>query len=67
MSESKAWLRRQALALVSTLPEDLKDARAVLELANVLVEQFLEEKPETIREVYNRASQLQCADVALIR
>lgn len=52
---SEAWLKRQALALVSTLPEDVEDAKAVLRLANELIDRFLEEKPEAIQAVYNRA------------
>ncbi len=57
MSE-QAWLKRQAMALVSTLPDDPQDAKAILRLANELVERFIEEKPEAIQAAYSQACRL---------
>lgn len=37
----EGWLRRHAVQIVAQLPEDPKDAIAVLELAKSLVEGFL--------------------------
>ena len=38
---SDAWHRRQAVAIASTLPEDLADAKIILHLAMDLVDGFL--------------------------
>lgn len=41
MLMSDAWHRRQAVAIASTLPEDIADARIILQLAMELVDGFL--------------------------
>jgi hypothetical protein len=38
---SDAWHRRQAVAVASTLPEDIEDARIILQLAMELLDGFL--------------------------
>ncbi len=38
---SDAWHRRQAVAIASTLPDDLSDAKLILRLTIELVEGFL--------------------------
>jgi len=40
------WHRRRALMLATQLPDDIADARLVLEAANELVETFLTERIE---------------------
>ena len=40
------WHRRHALMLATQLPDDIADARLVLEAANELVETFLTERIE---------------------
>jgi hypothetical protein len=40
---SDAWHRRQAVAIASTLPEDVADARIILQLTMDLLEGFLSE------------------------
>lgn len=41
MQISQNWHRRQAIALVSTLPEEITDARIILGLARELLDSFL--------------------------
>ena len=43
MLTSDAWHRRQAVAIASTLPEDISDARIILRLTKELLEGFLSE------------------------
>ena len=43
MLVSDAWHRRQAVAIASTLPEDVADARIILRLTMDLLEGFLSE------------------------
>lgn len=43
MLMSDAWHRRQAVAIASTLPEDVADARIILRLAMELLDGFLSE------------------------
>ncbi len=38
---SDAWHRRQAVAIASTLPEDISDARIILQLTMELLDGFL--------------------------
>lgn len=40
---SDAWHRRQAVAIASTLPEDISDARIILRLTMELLDGFLSE------------------------
>ena len=40
---SDAWHRRQAVAIASTLPEDIADAKIILQLTMELVDGFLSE------------------------
>ena len=41
MLMSDAWHRRQAVAIASTLPEDISDARIILRLTMELLDGFL--------------------------
>jgi hypothetical protein len=43
MPNSDNWHRRQAVAIASTLPEDLSDARIILQLTMELLDGFLAE------------------------
>jgi hypothetical protein len=47
MAESKTepWHRRHALNLVAQLPEDVTDARIILDCARDFVERFIAETP----------------------
>jgi hypothetical protein len=45
---SDAWHRRQAVAIASTLPEDIADAKIILQLAMELVDGFLSEAKLTM-------------------
>lgn len=54
---SDAWHRRQAVAIASTLPEDIADAKIVLQLAMELVDGFLSEAKLTRTAVGAQASQ----------
>jgi hypothetical protein len=41
-----AWHKRQALMLAAQLPENIKDARLVLEALSELLDTFLEGQPQ---------------------
>lgn len=41
MFTSDSWHRRQAVALASTLPDDITDAKIILKLVEELIDGFL--------------------------
>ena len=41
MKVADGWHRRQAVAIASTLPEEIEDARLILQLAMELLEGFM--------------------------
>jgi hypothetical protein len=62
MLVSDAWHRRQAVAIASTLPEDISDARIILQLTMELLEGFLSEGKLVKSGGCALASQLRPAD-----
>lgn len=46
MTVDDGWHRRQAVAIASTLPEDINDARKILQLSMKLLDGFLSEGTE---------------------
>jgi hypothetical protein len=57
LRSNDAWHRRQAVAIASTLPEDISDARAILRLTMELLDGFLSEAKAMKREECAQASQ----------
>lgn len=55
---SDLFLRRQAVALVSTLPEDRIEAKIILRLANELLDGFLSEESSRTYDLDTLACQL---------
>lgn len=48
MAESNSWKRRHAIQIAAQLPEDPQEALAILDLAKLLVQNFLMESQPTL-------------------